>query len=107
MSVHSQSAEHREFQAINPPGTTQYMVSTRGKVIFAVNPKVMSTSTKMIVGALDRGDVLPLELPKRPNLQVGGPSRAVQLYGMICGCAWLWLARCFARHSPRQRPSFD
>lgn len=50
------------------PGSSQYIYNADAKVIFAVNPKVMSTSSKLMVDAIKRGGVVPTKIPPREDL---------------------------------------
>jgi hypothetical protein len=53
--------------------TTQYITSESHKIIFAVNPKVMSTSSKLIAWALDNNGTIRSRIPRREHLTYLGP----------------------------------
>ena len=50
------------------PGNSQYIYSEEASVLFAINPKVMSTSSKLIASALAHDGVVPTRIPAHVEL---------------------------------------
>ena len=60
--------DSKAFRAFTYSPGSQYIFNDEARVVFAINPKVMSTSSKLIVDALKNDGVVPHHIPAHEAL---------------------------------------